>query len=198
MAAPDPRCPEGKGSLMDVGQPFLTYYDDATGERTELSYTTFGNWVAKTANLLRDGLGVTPGDVVGLDLPDHWLTVAIAFAAWRCGATVTRGPADVTFASEDRLPSTGREVVGVVLASTRQPLSRPYPGVTDYGDEVAAYPDSFDGGADLPPGAADPARRLVGGDVLGAALAAYRGRGSVVFGTIADPDRVAEVERAER
>ena len=184
---------------MDVGKPFLTYYDDATGERTELSYTTFGNWVAKTANLLRDGLGAGPGDTVGLDLPDHWLTVAIAFAAWRAGASVARGPADVTFATEDRLPVAGRDVVGVVLSRRREPLSRPYPGVTDYGDEVAAYADSFDGGADLPPGAADPARRLVlSGDVLAAALAAYRGGGSIVFGTITDPDHVAEVERATR
>ena len=184
---------------MDVGRPFLTYYDDAAGERTELSYTTFGNWVAKTANLLRDGLGVGPADVVGVDLPDHWLTVAIAFAAWRVGATVGRGPGDLTFTTEDRLPATGREVVGVVLAGHRQPLSRPYPGVTDYGDEVAAYPDAFDGGAELPPGPADPARRLLtGGDLLAAALAAYRGGGSIVFGTITDPARVAEVERAVR
>lgn len=185
---------------MEVGKPFLTYYDDSTGERTELSYATFGNWVAKTANLLRDGLGVGPGDTVGLDLPDHWLTVAIAFAAMRAGARVERGAVEngVTFAAEERLPSSGREVVGVVLAALRTPLSRPYPGVTDYGDEVAAYPDSFDGGADLPDGPADPARRLVGGDVLDAALAAYRGGGSIVFGTITDPDRVAGAERARR
>lgn len=183
---------------MDVGKPFLTYYDDPAGERTELSYATFGNWVAKTANLLRDGLSLAPGETVGLDLPDHWLTVAIAFAAWRAGGTVTRGPAEVTFAAEERLPSTGREVVGVVLAALRTPLSRPYPGVIDYGDEVAAFPDSFEGGADLPAGPADPARRLVTGDVLDAALAAYRGGGSIVFGTITDPDRVAEAERAER
>ena len=181
---------------MEVGTPFLTYYDDPAGERTELSYATFGNWVAKTANLLRDGLGVGPGDVVGLDLPDHWLTVAIAFAAWRVGATVVREPADVTFATEDRLPSTGREVVGVVLAATREPLSRPYPGVTDYGDEVAAYADTFDGGADLPPGPAESRRLLVTGDVLEAALAAYRGGGSIVFGTFANAARVAETERA--
>lgn len=182
---------------MELGAPFLTYYDDPAGERTELSYATFANWVAKTANLLRDGLGAGPGDVVGLDLPDHWLTVAIAFAAWRVGAEVVRGAGDVTFTTEDRLPVTGREVVGVVLAGSREPLSRAYPGVTDYGDEVAAYPDTFDGGVDLPPGPADPARRLVtGGDVLAAALAAFRGGGSIVFGTIADPDRVAAVERA--
>lgn len=182
---------------MEVGKPFLTYYDDSTGERTELSYATFGNWVSKTAHLLRDGLGAGPGDVVGLDLPDHWLTVAIAFAAWRVGATVQRGTADITFATEDRLPSTGREVVGVVLSGRREPLSRPYPGVTDYGDEVAAYPDTFDG-ADLPPATPDPARRLVEGDVLAAALAAFSGGGSIVFGQITDPARVAEAERAER
>src|SRR5688500_10247796 len=146
---------------MDVGKPFLTYYDDSTGERTELSYTTFGNWVAKTAHLLRDGLGLAPGETVGLDLPDHWLTVAIAFAAWRAGGSVVRGSGDVTFATEDRLAgATGRDVVGVVLSGRREPLSRAYPGVTDYGDEVAAYPDSFDDGADLPAAEPDPRRRL--------------------------------------
>ena len=36
----------------DPARPLLTFYDDATGERTELSVATFANWVAKTANLL--------------------------------------------------------------------------------------------------------------------------------------------------
>jgi uncharacterized protein (TIGR03089 family) len=34
--------------------PRITYYDDATGERIELSTVTLANWAAKTANLLRD------------------------------------------------------------------------------------------------------------------------------------------------
>ena len=36
--------------------PRITYYDDATGERVELSTATLANWAAKTANLLRDEL----------------------------------------------------------------------------------------------------------------------------------------------
>ncbi|WP_255400045.1 TIGR03089 family protein, partial [Mycobacterium sp. 1482292.6] len=40
--------------------PRITYYDDATGERIELSGVTLANWAAKTANLLRDELGAGP------------------------------------------------------------------------------------------------------------------------------------------
>ena len=160
---------------MDLGKPFLTYYDDDTGERTELSSATFANWVAKTANFLRDDRGVRPGDTVGLDLPDHWLTVILAFAAWRAGAHVVRGSAAVTFTADD---------------------------LDELREEVLAYADRFDGGADLPalpPGTEpDPRRRLVTGDVRAAALAASHGGGSIVFGTVRDPDRVAEVERVDR
>ena len=42
----------------DPTRPLLTYYDDATGERTELSGTSLANWVAKTANLLVDRCGL--------------------------------------------------------------------------------------------------------------------------------------------
>src|SRR5579859_6537412 len=35
----------------DPARPLITFYDDATGERVELSVKTFDNWVAKTANL---------------------------------------------------------------------------------------------------------------------------------------------------
>src|SRR5262245_66226190 len=53
------------GTLLaaaDPTRPLLTWYDDTTGERTELSGATLGNWVAKTANLLVDGVGAGPGD----------------------------------------------------------------------------------------------------------------------------------------
>ena len=151
---------------MQVGKPFLTYYDDAAGERTELSYATFANWVEKTANWLRDERDVAPGDVVTMDRTDHWLSVVLAFAAWRAGGSPGPGGVAVT---------TG-----------------------EVADEVLVQPDRFDGGADLPDVPGDPARRLVAGDVVDAALAAYRGGGSIVFGAISDPDRVAEVERATR
>ena len=40
----------------DPGRPLVTYYDDATGERTELSVVTYSNWVSKNANLLLEEL----------------------------------------------------------------------------------------------------------------------------------------------
>src|SRR4051812_31192843 len=58
----------------EPSRPLVTFYDDATGERVEFSVKTFDNWVAKTANLLVDGLGAEPGAKVVLALPLHWQT----------------------------------------------------------------------------------------------------------------------------
>ena len=73
----------------DPGQPLVTAYDDATGERTELSVTTYANWVSKNANLLTDELGLDVGDTVLLDLPGHWLVPVFLGAAWSAGIAVT-------------------------------------------------------------------------------------------------------------
>ncbi len=43
----------------DPGQPLVTFYDDASGERVELSVTTYANWVAKAASLGITVFGVT-------------------------------------------------------------------------------------------------------------------------------------------
>ena len=43
-------------------QPFVTYYDEATGERSELSVKSLANWVAKTHHLLATELGLGAGD----------------------------------------------------------------------------------------------------------------------------------------
>jgi uncharacterized protein (TIGR03089 family) len=57
--------PTGPAALLatardrDPARPLVTHYDDATGERVELSATTLENWVSKTANLLQDELGRT-------------------------------------------------------------------------------------------------------------------------------------------
>ncbi|MBK3590271.1 TIGR03089 family protein, partial [Streptomyces sp. MBT57] len=56
----------------DPARPLVTFYDDATGERVELSVATFANWVAKTANLLQSDLAAEPGDRLALLLPAHW------------------------------------------------------------------------------------------------------------------------------
>lgn len=76
----------------DPGQPLLTAYDDATGERTELSATSYANWLSKTANLLTDELGLDAGDTVLLDLPAHWLVPVFLGAAWSAGLSVTQSP----------------------------------------------------------------------------------------------------------
>ncbi|MET0997002.1 MAG: TIGR03089 family protein, partial [Mycobacterium sp.] len=58
----------------DPAGPRVTYYDDATGERIEVSTVTLANWAAKTANLLRDELGAGPGSRIAVLLPAHWQT----------------------------------------------------------------------------------------------------------------------------
>jgi uncharacterized protein (TIGR03089 family) len=69
-------------------KPFLTWYDDARGERVELSYGTFDNWVAKVANLLAEELGAGPGDRVAAVLVDHWQAAVVLAACWRAGVGV--------------------------------------------------------------------------------------------------------------
>src|ERR1700730_16678532 len=66
----------------DPARPLVTFYDDAAGERIELSAKTFDNWVAKTANLLVDGLDAEPGERVAIALPRHWQTCVWVFASW--------------------------------------------------------------------------------------------------------------------
>ncbi len=99
-------------------RPLVTHYDDATGERTELSGTTTANWTAKAANLLRDEVDVEPGTRVAALLPAHWQTVAALLAVWSCGAELVGNPAgaDVVLADAARLD--------VALAAARARSSR--------------------------------------------------------------------------
>jgi uncharacterized protein (TIGR03089 family) len=69
----------------DPARPLVTFYDDATGERIELSAKTFDNWVAKTANMLVDGLAAEPGERVVLALPPHWQSAVWLFGCWSAG-----------------------------------------------------------------------------------------------------------------
>src|SRR6476469_7191039 len=72
----------------DPGRPLVTFYDDATGERTELSVTTYANWVAKVSSLLGDELELEHGDRLLVDLPAHWLGPVVLGAAWTVGLEV--------------------------------------------------------------------------------------------------------------
>jgi uncharacterized protein (TIGR03089 family) len=72
--------------------PLLTFYDLDSGARTELSATSFSNWVDKTSNLLVDEVAVGEGDVISMPLaveaPGHWLTAVWQLACWQVGLVV--------------------------------------------------------------------------------------------------------------
>lgn len=137
----------------EPSRPLVTFYDDATGERVELSVRTFDNWVAKTANLLVDGLGAEPGGRVALALPVHWQGAVWLYSCWAAGLVAVPvdtgeipGDADIVAASPARLDAalaTGAEVVGLSLHALGAPLEECPPGVTDYATEVRAYGDRF-------------------------------------------------------
>lgn len=130
----------------DPSSPLVTYYDDATGERTELSAVTFDNWVAKTANLLVDGLGLGPGDGAAVALPLHWQSLAVVAGCWAAGVTVRfDGPAEVGFAAEGGQRPDAGDVVVLSLRPLGVGLREPDASVTDFAAEVRAYGDRFSG-----------------------------------------------------
>ena len=91
----------GRELRRDGARPFLTWYDDATGDRVELSIATTCNWAAKIANYLADELDLQPGDDVTVGPALHWTTAVCLLGAWSGGAHVVfGGPATVAFASD--------------------------------------------------------------------------------------------------
>ena len=83
----------------DGARPFLTWYDDATGDRVELSVATTANWAAKIANFLVDELDVHPGDEFRVDPVLHWTTAVVLLGGWSAGAHVGfGGPPTLDFA----------------------------------------------------------------------------------------------------
>ena len=134
--------------------PRITYYDDATGERIELSAVTLANWAAKTGNLLRDELGGGAGSRVAVLLPAHWQTAAVLFGVWWIGAEVvltdgrTGIAGDIALCTAERLDeafdATG---AGEVAVLSLDAFGRPVPdlpiGVTDYATAVRVHGDQI-------------------------------------------------------
>jgi uncharacterized protein (TIGR03089 family) len=130
--------------------PRITYYDDATGERIELSAVTLANWAAKTGNLLRDELGAGPASRIAILLPAHWQTAAVLFGVWWIGAEALLGDsaADVALCTADRLDEADACVAGgEVAVLSLDPFGRPAPdlpiGVTDYATAVRVHGDQI-------------------------------------------------------
>lgn len=162
--------------------PRITYYDDATGERIEVSAVTLANWAAKTANLLRDELGAGPGSRVAVLLPAHWQTAAVLLGTWWIGAEVlTAAPdlqADVALCTADRLDEADAAVgAGEVAVLSLDPFGKPVDGlpigVTDYATAVRVHGDQIV--PERHPGVALDGRSVA--DVLAVAQAAAAARG---------------------
>ncbi|MFL5996245.1 MAG: TIGR03089 family protein [Streptomyces sp.] len=134
----------------DPGRPLVTFYDDATGERVELSVATFANWVAKTSNLLQGDLGAAPGDRVTLLLPVHWQTAVWLLACASVGVVADVGgdpaAADVVVSGPDTLEA-ARACSGERVALALRPLGGRFPqtpdGFVDYAVEVPGQGDRF-------------------------------------------------------
>ncbi|MCA1220326.1 TIGR03089 family protein [Streptomyces sp. 8L] len=134
----------------DPARPLVTFYDDATGERVELSVATFSNWVAKTANLLQDDLSAGPGDRLALLLPAHWQTAVWLLACASVGVTAEVGgdpaDADVVVSGPDTL-DVARACGGERVALALRPLGGRFPeppeGFVDYAVEVPSHGDRF-------------------------------------------------------
>lgn len=213
----------GLAGERDPAQPLLTLYDGPA--RVELSGATTANWVAKSANLLVDGLGGPQR--VGLLLPLHWQSVALLLAGVAAGAEVVLAAGveelagcEAAFVGVEHAAAALDAGVSDVLALSGHPLGAPcgpLPAmVEDYAREVPSYGDGWSGPRPLDPRVllggtpvAVPAlevtaadRVLLGGtltDAAGPLLAVLRAGAALVL--LPDPsgvdlDRVVADERA--
>ena len=108
----------------EPGRPLVTFYDDTSGERTELSVTTYANWVAKAASLMVEELDLERGDTLRVDLPTHWLGPIFLGAAWTAGLVVVDDEdPDAVVCGPDTLGYwAGRADDLVVLACSLRPM----------------------------------------------------------------------------
>ena len=136
----------------DAAQPLLTLLDGPA--RVELSGATTANWVAKSANLLTDGLGGPTR--VGILLPLHWQTVVLLLAGVAGGAEVVLadGAAGLAgcaaaFTTVDDAEAALEAGVGDVLAVSLHPLGAPLPSVPpmvgDHARDVPGHGDHWGG-----------------------------------------------------
>lgn len=212
----------------DPGDPFVTFYDDRSGERQELSTTTYANWVAKASGLLVDEHGLERGDRIRIDLPAHWLATVFLGAAWNTGLVVTDserpdavvcGPESLSAWAEaaDERPTLACSLLPFGVRFT-DPLP---PGVHDVGIEVWGQPDAFTPWD--PPAAEDAATSWAGvetthADLLGDGnparvvstvpsaspagsellAALLAGGGSLVLVSNANDERLAAIATSER
>src|SRR4051812_31296876 len=131
----------------------ITYYDDASGERTGLTAAQTGDWSAATAALLTQGCGLRRESRAAVLLPPHWQTATVLLGCWAAGIVVsfrawaTAGlspagdPLDVTFVDQRRIGSWLDDVpAGKHQFAVRMTTGSPTPdGYRDYAEAVRPW-----------------------------------------------------------
>ncbi len=144
-------------------RPFITWYHQSSGRRTELSGRSFANWVNKTVWLLAD-LGADSGDIIALPLlgrrPAHWVSLIWVMACWQAGCTpwLPRGvghvlpdgeaitPGAVVLGPDDLPNAHSWSEEGPTVACSLHPLGRPTGNLPDWLDDYAdvlSQPDAY-------------------------------------------------------
>jgi uncharacterized protein (TIGR03089 family) len=134
--------------------PLITFYDDATGERTSLTPLELRSWVGRTASLLRSGCGLDVGAHAAVLLPPHWQTAAVLLGAWQAGVSVefigeataglprlgagAHAKVDVVFAAAHRI---GNWIDDIPAAPHRYVVGGSADGYLDYLIEVRRHND---------------------------------------------------------
>lgn len=181
----------------DPARPRVTYYNDATSERIELSGSTLLRWVNKASNWLQDEMDAGPGTGVQLDLPaDHWRSVAWILAVWAVGATLVTQDGDVRVAMDD--PSADLSEPEASLAPSDltgqpdafAPYAEPAPD-----DEAVAGGSTY---ADLSrPRPADAPRLVASGDLVADVADVFGRDGSLLLLRHEDAGKRADRLREE-
>jgi len=140
------------GDLLaaEPARPLITYHDEASGERSELSAKSLANWVAKTHHLLGTELGLGAGDTALIALPAHWISVPALLGCLTAGLAVTTSAADadVAFVCPASAPSAAGvdDVYVIAPDSAAVGLGAAVPtGVQDYVVAVRPQEDKWPG-----------------------------------------------------
>lgn len=142
-------------------RPVVTFYDEDTGDRSELSARSMANWVAKTHFLLTDALGLGVGDVAQVVLPAHWISAAVLLGCWSAGLDVSTQPARAGVAFVEPHTLDAARGVPDVFAVAPAAAARGFGGsppapAEDYVAAVRPQPDAW-AGVHPPAGPDDPA-----------------------------------------
>jgi uncharacterized protein (TIGR03089 family) len=143
----------------EPSRPFVTYYDEGSGERSELSAKSLANWLVKTHHLLGAELGLGVGDTALLALPAHWISVPILLGCLTAGLQLTaEGDADVAFVSPETVAAAAGASDAFAVAPETAAVGfggEPPAGTLDYVGAVRPQEDKWPS-VHLPAGPDDP------------------------------------------